>query len=129
MAITVTMENDGILRIKISGEMDKVQVDYLQDEIAPFLDAATDENPLNSIILPENIGKLSYYARRFFAEVIQNTKVGMLAIMDPPRAVRILGRFIFTATKSEKIRFFSNETEAVEWIKSKSLSVKHHMEI
>jgi hypothetical protein len=129
MAITVTMENDGILRIKISGEMGKVQVGYLQDEIAPFLDAATDENPLNSIILPENIGKLSYYARRFFAEAIQNTKVGMLAIMDPPRAVRILGRFIFKATRSEKIRFFTNETEAVEWIKSKSLSVKHHMEI
>lgn len=129
MALNVTMENDGILRIRISGDMDKVQVDHLKNELSLFLDAATDENPLNSIIIPENIGKLSYYARRFFTEVNQDTRVGMLSIINPPRAVRILGKFIVKATKSDKFRFFSEEDEAVEWIKSKSLSINHHLEL
>jgi hypothetical protein len=128
MALYVTMENDGILRIRISGDMDKVQVDHLKNELSPFLDAATNENPLNSVIVPENIGKLSYYARRFFAEVNQDSRVGTLAIINPPRAVRILGKFIVKATKSDKFTFFSEEAEAVEWIKSTSLSINHQID-
>jgi hypothetical protein len=119
MAHSITMENDGILRIRLSGNVDQVQVKHLKADLEIFLAAATQENPLNSIIFPENIGKLSHNARKFFAEVNRDTRIGMLAIMNPPRPIRILSRFISKATKGENINFFSNETEAVAWIKSK----------
>jgi hypothetical protein len=118
MALEVIMEDDGILRIKISGDMDKVAVDHLQREIKPFLEAATQESPLNNIIFPENIGKISYTARRFFTDLNLSSKFGKVAIVNPPRSVRVLGKFVLKATNRNNIGFFENEEQSISWIKS-----------
>jgi hypothetical protein len=118
MALEVFMEDDGILRIKISGNMDKVTVDNLQREIKPFMEAATPEKPLNNIIFPENIGKISYAARRYFTDLNHNSQYGKVAIVKPPRAFRVLGKFVLKATNRNNIGFFENEAQSISWIKS-----------
>jgi hypothetical protein len=118
MALEVNMGDDGILRIKISGDMDRFAVEHLQREIVPFMDAATQENRLNNIIFPENLGRISYAARRFFTDLNHNPRYGMVAIVNPPRAVRVLGRFILKATQRDNLDFFENEEQAISWIKS-----------
>ena len=118
MALEVTMEDDGILRIKISGDMDRVAVDNLRREIKPFIEAATAENPINSIIFPENTGRISYVARRYLTDLNHNSHYGKVAIVNPPRAVRVLGKFISKATNRDNIGLFDNEEESISWIKS-----------
>lgn len=118
MAITIKMGDDGILRMHISGDMDNVQVKNLQREITPFLEASTPEHPLNVISTTGEIGKVSFASRKYFAEINKHPCMGLFSILNPPRVVRILGRFIIAATKRDNIKFFSDETEAIAWIKS-----------
>ena len=120
MALDVIMGDDGILRIKISGDMDKVAVDNLQRELKPFIEAATPKNPLNNIIFPKNMGRVSYAARRFFTDLNHNPQFGKAAIVNPPRVVRVLGRFVLKATNRKNIDFFENEEQSISWIKSKA---------
>jgi len=118
MALEVIMEDDGILRIKISGDMDKVAVDNLQREIKPFMEAATPESPLNNIVFPQNMGKISYAARRYFTDLNNNSQYGKVAFVNPPRAMRVLSKFILKATNRDNIGFFDNEEQSISWIKS-----------
>jgi hypothetical protein len=118
MALEVTMEDDGILRIKISGDMDKAAMDNLQREIKPFMEAATPENPLHNIIFPENMGRISYAARRYFTDLNHNSQYGKVAIVNPPRSVRVLGMFVSKATNRDNIGFFEDEEQSISWIKS-----------
>lgn len=119
MAITIKMGDDGILRMHISGNLDNVQVKKLRREITPFLEASTPEHPLNTISTTEKIGKVSFASRKYFTEINSHPCMGLLAILNPPRVVRILGKFIVMATKRDNINFFSDEAEAIAWIKSK----------
>jgi len=118
MALELIMGDDGILRTRISGEMDKITVDQFQREIEPFLEAATQDKPLNNILFPENLGRISYEVRRYFTGLNHNPRYGMVAIINPPRPIRVLSNFILKATRRENINFFDDEEQALSWIKN-----------
>ena len=119
MAHELTMHNDGILRTTIAGDLDRSVVDTLQGDYQPFLEASTPAVPLNNILFPERVGRISSNARRFFTELTNDPRFGSAAIVSPPRRVRVLGKFILKATGRENIHFFENEAEALDWLKSR----------
>lgn len=119
MAHELKMGEDGILRITISGDMDKSIVEIFQRDYYPFLEASTQENPLNNLIFSGRLGKLSSAARRFFTQLNHDPRYGMVALVDPPRRARVLGRFILKATNRDNINFFDSEEQALTWLKSR----------
>lgn len=119
MAHELTMNNDGILRTAISGDLDRSVIDTLQGDYQSFLEASTPAVPLNNILFTERVGRISSTARRFFTELTNDPRFGFAAIITPPRRVRVLGKFILKATGRENINFFNNEEEALNWLKSR----------
>jgi hypothetical protein len=123
MAHTIEMGNDGILRVALSGDLERSLVENLKKDYSPFILAATPQNPLRTIIFMESLGKLSSAARNYITELSADPRGGAIAFINPPRRARVLGKFIHKATGKDNIQFFENEAQAVEWLKSHNVFI------
>ncbi len=121
MTFKINMGQDGILRITLSGDMDRVIIENLRRDYAPYVNASTPENPLRNIFTFKNLGKLSSTARQYLTDLNKDPRYGLVAFIEPPRQARVLGRFITKATGRQNIQFFENEKQAVAWITSQEM--------
>jgi hypothetical protein len=120
MAHTIQMGNDGILRVTLSGNLERGMMDNLQRDLSVFVTASTAESQLRSIFFVESLGKISSAARQYFTEFCGDQRVGPIALINPPRRAKVLGKFIHKATGRNNIMFFEEEPQAVTWIKSEN---------
>ncbi|HKJ26270.1 MAG TPA: STAS/SEC14 domain-containing protein [Anaerolineales bacterium] len=118
MTFMIQMEQDGILRIHLEGDITQGIVKSFKREYTPYVDASTAEIPLKNLLYLENLGSISQAARHFLTELNQDPRYGMAAFVSPPRKARVLGQFIQKATGRDNIQFFNNETEALSWLKN-----------
>jgi hypothetical protein len=123
MAHTIDMGNDGIIRVRLTGDLERGYVENLRLDYSPFVSAATPQNPLKTILFMESLGKLSSAARKYLTELSADPRVGMIAFIQPPRRAKVLGKFIHRATGKNKISFFENEAQALAWLKSENVFI------
>ena len=117
MTFNIKMGPEGILRIRMDGDLDNGIVENFRREYSPYINASTPANPLQNIFLVQNLGKLSILLRKYLIELNQDPRFGFTAFVQPSRRARILGQFILKATRRDNIRYFNDEAEAVEWLK------------
>ena len=117
MTFEIKMGPEGILRIRMDGDLDNGFVENFRREYSPYINASTPENPLQNIFFFQNLEKLSIMLRRYLTDLNQDPRFGFSAFVQPSRRARILGQFILKSTKRDNIRYFKNETEAVAWLK------------
>ena len=120
MTHELTMGEDGILRNKMFGDVDKTAMDGFLREFNQYLNAATDTAPLNMIVYTEEIGKLTSGARRTFMEMNKDSRFGKVAMMNAPRMMRVFANFVAKATNRRNIEFFEIEEEAIRWLKDRA---------
>jgi hypothetical protein len=120
MAHTIQMGNDGILRVTLSGDLERGMIESLRRDYSPFVMAATPQSPLRTIFFMSELGKLSSSARKYFTELSADPRVGMIAFIQPSRRAKVLGKFIYKATGRNNIMFFETETQAIDWLKSEN---------
>lgn len=118
MAFRIKMAQDGILRVQLEGDLTQGLIESFKREYAPYIEAATPENPLNNILYMEKMGTITYPARQYLTELLKDKRYGMAAFINPPRKARVLGQFILKASNRQNIQFFSNEKEALSWLKA-----------
>lgn len=118
MAHELRMGNDGILRVAFIGDMGKDDVEAYIRDLAPFRATATEAEPLIFIIDTSRLGKASSAARRIFAELAREPRIGRSALIGVNRYVRVLAGFLGKATGRGNFRFFDSEEEAVAWLKN-----------
>jgi hypothetical protein len=116
MAHELLMDADGYLQVRLAGDMGKPDVDAYLKALAPFLQAATSNNPLHMMLDAAEVGMLSSYGRKNFIELNHDTRIGNVAVVRPTRVFRVLGSFIKKATKRDNIRFFASQAEAISWL-------------
>jgi hypothetical protein len=114
------MGDDGILRVELIGDTGIEDIDAFLEDIAPFLEAATEEEPL--LVLAESglTGKYSAAARKRFAELLREPRVRKVALLNARRYVRVLIGFILRSAGRDNIHFFDSEEEALAWLKEEA---------
>ena len=117
MSFKIKMAQDGILRVQLEGDLTQGLIESFKRDYSPYVEASTREIPLNNIIYMENLGTLSYEARQYLTELLKDERYGLAAFINPPRKARVLGQFIQKATGRHNIRYFTNEKEALSWLK------------
>lgn len=120
MSFKIELGQDGILRVTLSGDLDRGIVENLRREYDPFVEAATHENPLRNLFYVEELGRLSSSARRYLTTLNSDSRYGPAAFVRPPRRVRVLGQFILKATGRKNISFFDTEDQAINWLRSQA---------
>jgi len=116
MSYEIKMGPEGILRIKMAGNMDNGIVENFRREYSPYINASTPENPLRNLFFFENLEKISSMIRWYLIELSQDPRFGYSAFIQPSRTAKILGQFILKASQREHIRFFESESEAIAWL-------------
>jgi hypothetical protein len=116
MTVEIKMGLDGILRVKLSGDLDTSMVESLRRKFSPYIDAATSESPLNCILSFHQLGKLSFATRRYLTELNQDPRYGAAAYLKPPRKAKVLAQFIKKGSNRDNINYFETEQAAIEWL-------------
>ena len=116
MTVEIKMGLDGILRVKLSGDLDTSMVESLRREFSPYVDAATSESPLKCILSFHQLGMMSFATRRYLTELNQDPRYGAAAYLKPPRKAKVLAQFIQKGSNRENISFFETEQDAIEWL-------------
>lgn len=117
MAYELKMGNDGILRMRASGNVDVAEMESFRLEFEGFLATATEEQPLKILTDSSKQAKYSAAARKIFVELQRSPKVGRAAVVGAKRYTRVLTSFILRASGRDNVRFFDSEAEAVAWLK------------
>jgi hypothetical protein len=108
---------DGVLRLLLDGDLGNDDAKTLPRDIAPFLEAATEAEPLVALVDSTRSEKVSSRARRFLADLNSDPRMGKVAILGARRYGRVLIGFIIRATgRDDYFRFFDSEEEAVSWL-------------
>jgi hypothetical protein len=117
MAHKLSMGDDGILRVALIGDIGTESIDAFLEDITPFLEAATEEEPLLVLAESGSTGKYSSAARKRFAELLREPRVKKVALVNARRYVRVLISFILRAAGRDNIHCFDSEEEALAWLK------------
>jgi hypothetical protein len=121
MAHEISMGDDGILRMDLIGDMDREDMGAYIEDLTPFLEAATEAEPLLVLTDSSRSGKLSSGARKLSVEINRDPRMGKTAVIgEGRRYFRVMAGFILKATGRDNIRFFDSEEEALTWLKSES---------
>jgi hypothetical protein len=121
---TISIGNDGILRVAFVGDPRTRDAAAFFKDFSPFLEAATEEEPLHIIIDGSRLGKTSASARKTLLGINRDPRVGKIAVLGAGRYMRVLVGFILKATRRDNIRLFAPkhgdlnaEKEAIAWLK------------
>jgi len=119
MAHEMHMRDDGILSIALDGDMDKEDVATFSAAIQPFLEGASEEHPLRVLAQRNTAGRYRPAARRLFAELSSDPRLGKVAVASPSRYGRVLVGFIVKASGRDNVHFCSSKDDAVAWLQEK----------
>lgn len=117
MKHTVTMGHDGIIRIIMNGPVGKTEIETLQNDLQPFLEASTEENPIRYIMDAREAGEFSTEGRRGFYQINADPRVGKGAIINASRPLYVLNTLVQKASGKDNTRIMGSEAEAIAWIK------------
>ncbi len=118
MAHKLTIEDDGILRFSMIGNMDHLGAEAMYLDFQQYLKAATQENPVNAVFDSSETEKVSSAARKTLARLNGDPHFGNIAILGASRTMRVLASFIGKATNRSNFDFFDTEEAALQWLKN-----------
>ncbi len=120
MTHEIEMRDDGILRMALIGDVGKEDMEVFLKDYVPFLEAATEAEPLAVLVDSVRSGKLSSKARKAFAGMNRDPRLGKVANVRSGRYTRVLIGWVLKATGRDNLRFFDSEEEALAWLKAES---------
>jgi hypothetical protein len=117
MAHEMHMGDDGILRVKFSGDFDTKDVEAYMADFAPIVENATQT--IDFLVDVSEVGKASANARRAFGDIFRNPhpSTGRTALFGDSRYIRVVTGFVLRITGSQNLRIFDSEQEALAWLK------------
>jgi hypothetical protein len=117
MAHEMHMGDDGILRVKLSGDFDRQDVEAYVKDYEPFLAQTT--GMIDFLVDVSEVGKASSGARKAFGEMfsIPNPRAGYTAVVGANRYVRVVAGFVTRVTGATNLRLFDTEDPALAWLR------------
>jgi len=108
-------EEKGILYNKSWGDFEEEDARKQAAEIL----RTTGSKPGKALALNDlrEAGKASSAARKVFSQLMKNEKVAKHAFVGMRILTRVIVSFIMKASGVNNIKFFSNEEDAVKWLK------------
>lgn len=116
MAHQLQLEGEHVVRITFIDDTDRRGAEKLAADFGPFLAQATPENPLLILWDDTQGGKASSDARKVYADLNRDPRLGKVAIFGAQRYGRVLGEFVLKLTRRDNVRFFDNEVAARAWL-------------
>jgi hypothetical protein len=101
--------------------MDEVVANQIVEEELQIIRKENNGKPTPVLVDNEKVKAISSEARKAFAASADFDEIGKVAIVGGSIFIRTVANFIFRMSKSaEKMRFFSNQEEALQWLREGS---------
>ena len=120
MTYQIKMGTDGILRASFYGDVDEFDMDGYWRDLRPYLDAATQDAPVQLITDTSGTRGYTREARQNLISINKDPRIGKTAILGANQITRVLVHFIHIASQRENMRLFNQEDEAIGWLKNQN---------
>ncbi len=111
-------DDDDIVHVAWIGDIDGETVRAYLEEVEPYLAQATPDRLIHAVIDSSRDGKYTAEARRYFADLSKDPRLGRIALINSSRTTRLMAKFFIKVSRREDVmRFFDGEEEAVTWLK------------
>lgn len=118
MGFKLTAIEENIVRLDLLGDFDAQDALEYPSQIDYFMEQATLKGKqLHVYTDTSKFGKLSVEGRRVFSDANKDERQGKVAATGVNRILGMMARFIMVASGRNNIRFFSDEAEAMEWLR------------
>ena len=120
MAHEIKMGDDGILQVKMVGDVDQEGWAAYAQDIASILDTLPETETVHFLVDLRQMGKSSLAARKDSLDIFRNPdpRIGKSALVGANRYIQVLGSFVMSAAGRDDFRFFDSEDEALAWLAS-----------
>lgn len=113
----ITVEEDGILRVHVSGQLDEEAMNSLTEELRRILEKRSGKA---NILVDAIAGvEISSKARKIGARMAKWPRIGRIAIYGVGVVSKVLALFMIEISGKENMKFFENEEEALKWLRKK----------
>lgn len=118
MGHEIEMGQDGILRVRFIGFLEKEDAEAYIRDYSSYVTGATPEQPLHALADATEMTKMSSAARKTIIETFNSSdaRIGKTAVVGASRYLRVLTSFILKAVGRENIRLFATAEEALPWL-------------
>lgn len=118
MPYELYMCDDDILHLVWIGNIDGDVIRAYKKDVEVYLANATPERQIYTLIDAARDGKFTAEARRYFAEMTKDPRLGRFAVINASRTSRVMATFLLKVSRRDEVmRFFDNEKTAVAWLK------------
>lgn len=118
MAYELEMVEEKVLRMAFIGDIDEEEARAYYAELENYLSAASNKAPIHVISHIEKVDSFSAGARRSFAEMNQDHRIGKIGVIGASPIYETLGSLIMRVTNRKNIRFFDGDAEALNWMRN-----------
>lgn len=119
MGYNLSKITENISRLNLQGDFDAEDAADYPTKLVPHLEnAAARGQQLHIYVDTSEFGSLSVAGRRVFSDANKDERQGKIAATGVNRFLGMMARFIMVASGRDNIRFFEDETTALEWLKS-----------
>jgi hypothetical protein len=106
------------IRQRVVGEMDEAGFKRLDEATVKLAEQLRDPERVMILFDARESGRASFQARRAMIQTLHRPLLRRIAVFGANPVGRLMMRFIWTVSGEKKIRFFGEEKEAVEWLRS-----------
>jgi hypothetical protein len=106
------------IRQRVVGDMDEREFARLDEMTVNLAEQLRDPSRVLILFDGRESGKASFQARRAMVSCLKRPLLARLAVFGATPVGRLMMRFITMVSGQQKIRFFGDEKEAVEWLLS-----------
>lgn len=106
------------IRQRVRGDMGAADFDRLDGETVKLAEKLRDPERVMILFDARESGKASYQARRAMVQTLRRPPLHRLAVFGAGPVGRLMMKFILRVSGVQKIRFFDDERQAVEWLVS-----------
>jgi hypothetical protein len=105
-----------IIRQNITGQVDEVEAKKISSATRAMAQELKDPQRVRILAVSSNVGKMGSKVRKILMNDLKDPTLYKMAFAESNPYLKALISFIFIVTGLDKVRMFSNEKDAQDWL-------------
>jgi len=109
-------EKEQVIRQYIEGAVDEAEAMDIQTKTGEAIPLLKNPDQVKLLIFTTTLGKTTPKARRIFYENVKRPALQKVAVIGTSALVKAFITFVLIISNSKKVRLFTAEQEALQWL-------------
>lgn len=116
MSYTINKDENGILRVAMSGDFTEEEFLAYMQEIGENINDIPQNEKVKTFIDTTNLNRVNPNLRRSVGDFLDDPRFGHTAVLGNSRVVKVMIDFVLKASGRHHMKYFTDRKEAESWL-------------